>query len=170
MREFQRRWPGVQRAERGLLLVDGRRESWLESASVVVAAELGYPRPASQVWIHKLNGQQIGRVDFLWFELGVVGEADGMGKYLGDFDEEGSPDSTARRVLMERNRERGLESVGFAVARWGAADLRGTGNGLARQLADARARARPEQIRCLWRQDRGDPLQEWTWPVPLSVR
>ena len=166
MRSFQTRWPGVQCAERGLPLVDGRRESWLESASVAVAHELGYPKPASQVSIHRLDGSFVGRADFLWLGLGVVGEADGMGKYLGDFDAEPSMESTAQRVLLERDRERGLEALGFAVARWGAVDLRGPGDGLARHLAEARRRARPEQIRCLWRQDAGDPLQEWSWPPP----
>ncbi|TQJ48534.1 hypothetical protein [Phycicoccus sp. SLBN-51] len=166
MRNFQTRWPGVQRAERGLPLVDGRRESWLESASVAVAHELGYPRPASQVSIHRLDGSFVGRVDFLWLELGVVGEADGMGKYLGDFDAEPSAAATGQRVLLERDRERGLEALGFAVARWGAVDLRGTGDGLARHLAEARRRARPQRISCLWRQDPGEPLQEWKWPPP----
>ncbi|MDF2145421.1 hypothetical protein [Knoellia sp. p5-6-4] len=168
MREFQTRWPGVQRADRAIALVDGRRESWLESASVAAAHELGYPTPASQVWVHGLDGQLVGRVDFLWFELGVVGEADGMAKYLGDFDDDPSPSTTGQRMLLERDRERGLASLGFAVARWGAADLRGTAGGLARHLAKARARARPRQIRCLWRQDLGDPLREWAWPPPIT--
>jgi hypothetical protein len=169
MRQFQAGWPGVLSAERGIPLVDGLRESWLESASVAVAHELGYPLPASQVWIHAPDGELVGRVDVLWFEWGVVGEADGMAKYLGAYDDDPSPTAAGQRVLLERNRERRLEGLGFAVARWGAADLRGGGDGLARHVREARRRARPEQIRCLWRQDLKDPLQEWVWPPPTRA-
>jgi hypothetical protein len=166
MRQFQAGWPGVLAAERGIPLVDGLRESWLESASVATSHELGYPMPASQVWIHAPDGELVGRVDFLWLEWGVVGEADGMAKYLGAYDDDPSPAAAGQRVLLERNRERRLEGLGFAVARWGAADLRGGGDGLARHVQEARRRARPERIRCLWRRYPEDPLQEWVWPPP----
>jgi predicted transcriptional regulator of viral defense system len=45
----QRRWPGVTRAAVGLRLVDGRRESWLESYSAGVMALHDVPKGVPQV-------------------------------------------------------------------------------------------------------------------------
>jgi hypothetical protein len=152
---------------RGLALVDGRRESWLESASVAVAHRRGYSVPESQILIHDMDGVFVGRVDHLWRRAGVIGEADGRGKYRQDVDETGATaEQIAEIVLAERDRERGLEALGFAVARWGTADLRNYGEGLCRALAAAGRRARPESIRCLWRRNEGEPLQPWIWPSP----
>jgi hypothetical protein len=169
MRAFQMRWPGIRLAEEGLALVDGRRESWLESASVAVAHRRGYSVPESQIRIHDLDGAFVGRVDHLWRRAGVIGEADGRGKYRGDFDEEpATADQIAGFVLAERDRERGLESLGFSVARWGTADLRNYGEGMCRALATAARRARPESIRCLWRCNEDEPLRPWVWPPAES--
>ena len=48
MRHHERRWPGVAKAARGIPIVDGRRESWLESYSAGVFAQreipIGVPR------------------------------------------------------------------------------------------------------------------------------
>jgi len=165
MRAFQTRWPGIRLAEEGLALVDGRRESWLESASVAVAHRRGYSVPESQIRIHDMDGAFIGRVDHLWRAAGVIGEADGLGKYRGDLDgPEITPDRISEIVLAERDRERGLASLGFAVARWGTADLRDYGEGLCRALISARRRARPQSIRCLWRSNDAEPLKPWVWP------
>jgi len=162
VRARQVRWPGVRQADEGLALLDGRRESWLESASVVVASRHGFSTPVAQVSIHRLDGRFIGRADHVWHGAGVIGEADGLGKYRGDFDDEGlSADSVARRVLAERDRERGLEALGFGVARWGTDDLRDGGAGLVRSLREARRRARPGSIECLWRLGMGEPLRPW---------
>lgn len=168
MRRRMRRWPGVLKLRTAIGLVDHRRESWLESASVAAAHLRGLGRPLSQVWIHTLDGRLVGRVDFLWPALGVIGEADGLGKYRGDFDDAGGgPDAVARRVLAERDRERALEALGFGVARWGVADLRHGGLGLARSVDAAARRSRLGRIRCLWRQDLADPMREW--PPPPST-
>jgi hypothetical protein len=165
MRVFQARWPGVRLAEEGLALVDGRRESWLESASVAVAHRRGYSIPESQIRIHDLDGAFVGRVDHLWRRAGVIGEADGRGKYRGGLDgAEETAEQVAEAILAERDRERGLEALGFAVARWGTTDLRDYGEGLCRALAAAGRRARPAAIRCLWRRSEDEPLQPWIWP------
>jgi len=162
MRAFQVRWPGVTKADTGISLVDARRESWLESASVATAHQLGFSLPMSQVCIHHLDGRLIGRVDFLWALAGVVGEADGRGKYLGAYTSESwDADQAAEHMLAERERERELESVGFAVARWDTGAVLGSGTGLAEALRSARRRANPSRIRCLWRQDPGDELRLW---------
>ena len=165
MRSFQTRWPGIRLAEEGLALVDGRRESWLESASVAVAHRRGYSVPESQIRIHTMAGVFVGRVDHLWRQAGVIGEADGRGKYRGDFEPLGATaDQIAEAVLAERDRERELEALGFAVARWGTADLRDYGKGMCRALAEAGRRARPASIRCLWRYTDVEPLRPWVWP------
>lgn len=165
MRAFQVRWPGIRLADEGLALVDGRRESWLESASVAVAHRRGYTVPESQICIHDMEGLFVARVDHLWRRAGVIGEADGRGKYCGTFDAvEATVEQIAEVVLAERDRERGLESLGFAVARWGTVDLRDYGEGMCRALVAAGRRARPELIRCLWRRNENEPLQPWVWP------
>ncbi len=163
MRRFQTRWPGVTKADIGVGLADARRESWLESASVATAHQLGFPVPMSQVWIHRLDGRLIGRVDFVWPLAGVVGEADGRGKYLGQYSgQEWDAAQAADHMLAERDRERDLESVGFAVARWDTSALLRGGDGLSEALRAARRRADPGRIRCLWRQDPDDELRLWT--------
>ena len=163
MRAFQVRWPGVRNADIGLPLIDPRRESWLESASVATAHGLGYSKPESQVWIHYPDGRPIGRVDFVWRHAGVIGEADGLGKYQGDFAEgEWDAEKASQVMMAERDRERELESVGFAVARWGTGDLLKGGGGLGKALQAAGRRASPGRIRCLWRRDVADELQPWS--------
>jgi hypothetical protein len=163
MRTFQTRWPGITKADTGLALADARRESWLESASVATAHQLGFTVPMSQVWIHHLDGRLIGRVDFVWPLAGVVGEADGRGKYLGEYAaEDWDADLAAAHMLAERDRERELESVGFAVARWDTRGLLRGGDGLATALREARRRADPSRIRCLWRQDVDQELRVWS--------
>ena len=162
MRAFQARWPGVTKADAGLAMADPRRESWLESASVATACQLGFPVPQSQVWIHHLDGRLIGRVDFVWARAGVVGEADGRGKYLGTYARsDWDAEEAAEHMLAERNRERELEAVGLAVARWDTGDVLGGGDGLARALREARRRADPDRVTCLWRQDKDDDLLPW---------
>lgn len=169
MRTFQRRWPGITKADAGLALTDPRRESWLESASVATAHQLGFTVPMSQVWIHHLDGRMIGRVDFLWPLAGVVGEADGRGKYLGDFaGEDWDADEAAAHMLAERDRERELESVGFAVARWDTGGLLRGGGGLAEALREGRRRADPSRIRCLWRQDADQEPRVWS-PAGMAM-
>lgn len=165
MRAFQSRWPGVLKADVGLTLVDGRRESWLESASVAAAHEHGFSMPESQIRIHRLDGTFVARVDLLWRQAGVVGEADGKGKYRGDFDDgDWSIDQAADVVLAERDRERELEALGFGVARWGSDAVLRTGADVPEALRAARRRARPQDIRCLWRAAEDDPLRAWVWP------
>lgn len=169
MRAFQRRWPGVRLADEGLQLADASRESWLESASVAVAWRRGFARPESQVSIHDLDGLFVARVDLLWRDEGVVGECDGLGKYQGEFASgKWDADEAGAVMVAERDRERRLEELGFAVARWGTSDLRGYGDGMVRALTAARRRAAPGSIRCLWRLDRDEPLQPWSSDLPRT--
>lgn len=125
MREFQRRWPGVLRTEQVLTLLDPRRESWLESWSAAAFDRLQIPRWFPQVNVHDTHGDFVGRVDGFWPGLGVVGEADGRGKYLGDVDPslDRAPDAVARRVLAAGEREARLRACGLGVVRWNTEEI-----------------------------------------------
>ena len=120
MRAFQRRWPGTLRTEQVLELLDPRRESWLESWSAAAFHRMELPRWVPQVNVHDAHDRFLGRVDGYWPELGVVAEADGRGKYLGDVDPslDRSPDAVAQRVLAAGEREVGLRASGLGVVRW----------------------------------------------------
>jgi hypothetical protein len=52
------------------------------------------------------------RVDFLWDELGVVGECDGKSKYC-------ELDRIGDSLWKEKRRGEWLEDIGFELARWG---------------------------------------------------
>ena len=108
--------PGMRRVARALPLIDGIRETPLESASFAYFVEHGIPLPQCQVAI-VVDGRFLGRVDVLWEDpvrgVRLVGESDGVLKY-GDRGE----------AYREKVREDGLRSAGYAVARWGMADLR----------------------------------------------
>ena len=61
---------------------DGRAESWLESVSRWWILEDGLPVPQLQVELGD-GPDGIVRLDMLFPEHGVAGEADGLGKYSG---------------------------------------------------------------------------------------
>ncbi|HET6967649.1 MAG TPA: hypothetical protein VFI44_05200 [Ornithinibacter sp.] len=120
MREFQRRWPGSLRTELVLHLLDPRREGWLESWSAAAFHTMELPRWIPQVVVHDTHDRFLGRVDGYWPDLGVVAEADGRGKYLGDVDPalDRTPDAVAQRVLAAGEREVGLRACGLGIVRW----------------------------------------------------
>lgn len=115
MRRFQRGWPGVTRSNDVLMLADGRRENWLESASAWSAHRWGLPIGVPQVNILDLDGRLLGRCDALWPEEGVVGEADGVEKYLIDG---ATSEAVQQRLEKESVREQGFVGVGLEVVRW----------------------------------------------------
>lgn len=124
VRRLQSRWPGVRRARWGIGVVDGRRETWLESASVAALDGWGLPVPTPQVDVRdRATGAFIGRVDLLWRALRVAGEADGRGKYRGDFDGDTSALAVADRLIAADIRADRLREVGLGVVRWGTPDL-----------------------------------------------
>jgi hypothetical protein len=101
-------WPLIARARRALDLADARAESPLESVSRLVLPRLGVPAPELQKSIFDADGRLVGRSDFYWDEVGVVGEADGRAKYV------------ERRVLVrEKERQEQFEDLGLVVVRWG---------------------------------------------------
>lgn len=123
VRRRQRRWPGIARFDEVIRLVDGRRESWLESVSAWVMHSWAVPDPDPQVIVLDRRGHFVARVDALWAGHGVVGEADGEAKYLlgpgGDREDE----RMARAVIAQVRREDRLRDLGLGVVRWGTRDL-----------------------------------------------
>jgi hypothetical protein len=142
----QHGWPGSRRAARWLPVLDGRRESWLESWSVPALSRFGIDPAEPQVEIFDELGL-VGRVDNLWQSSGVVGEADGSGKYLGAFDADGpSARRAAQVVLAEKEREDRLRGTGLEVVRWGTREIVRTPERVAGKVWAARRRGSPARF------------------------
>jgi hypothetical protein len=149
----QRRWPGVARAAVGLPLLDGRRESWLESYSAGAMNLREVPVGVPQVVVYDEWGEFVARVDVAWARLGLVGEADGRGKYLMDLgDGRGrGEDAAAARVLASARRESRMRELGLDVVRWDTAEIvRRPQKVVARWFAAMRA-ADPGRVRAVLR-------------------
>lgn len=142
-RHDQRRWPGVGRVDLGLWLSDPARESWLESASFVTLWRHGVPLPEHQTVVFDETGRFVARVDGLWREAGVVGEVDGVEKYLGGPQEPASVEVAQRELLKEERRQRALEALGLTVVRWGISVRHDERE---RRVRDAMLSARPELV------------------------
>lgn len=116
---------------RALNAGDPYSESWLESLSRGLMIERRMRLPLSNVVLR--SGSRWVRVDFLLPELGVVGEADGVGKY-------GRPGGPLTAVMRERGRHAWLEDLGFEVARWGTPEVAGNGAPMQHRIDRAAAR------------------------------
>ncbi|HEY5853006.1 MAG TPA: hypothetical protein VIW24_02855 [Aldersonia sp.] len=109
------RRPGAAGARRVLRFLDGRAESPGESRSRVAMSRARLPTPELQAEVFDERGRLIARVDFLFPELGVIGEFDGLVKYGRDL--RGA--RTAEEVLvLEKEREDALRALGWMVVRW----------------------------------------------------
>lgn len=134
--------PGVADAREAFAFADPATESVLESVSRVTMRDLEIPMPRTQSTL-TVDGAAM-RVDFDWApELDLVGEADGIEKYLPN----GGADRTAtvRAIRAEKEREGRLLRVRGEVVRWGwreANDSTLLGAILLPALARAEARAR----------------------------
>lgn len=117
----QRHWRGRPRALRSLRIVDGRRESWLESYAFVTFDEWGLTLPEPQIWVETQNGDALGRVDGAWIEDATVLELDGAGKYL--IDRDGDVDPWAR-WRVEKSRYDAMGNLGLERVRLTYDDLR----------------------------------------------
>ena len=113
-------WPYADAARTALSLVDPRRESWLESWSVVRLHARGVPLPEPQARVEDSRGRFVARVDWWWPELGVVGEADGREKYRRAGLR--TPDDAERQLREEKEREDRLRDAGLDVVRYGTRD------------------------------------------------
>ncbi len=129
----QRRWRGRPCALRSLQLVDGRRESWLESYAYVLFDEWGIDAPEPQVWVIDPLGHPVGRVDGGWLADATVLELDGRTKYgVADGPEPPRP-WLAEKVRYDRMGNLGLERV-----RLGLDDLRRGPGWVTRTIEDRR--------------------------------
>jgi hypothetical protein len=109
---------GAPLAQQVIDLVDGRCESALETVSRL-ALPAALPKPELQVTLTTMGGDFLGRVDFYWEELGVVGEADGRLKY-----ESGEELVDARALWKEKQRADQMGDFGGVVVRWGWLEAR----------------------------------------------
>lgn len=146
--QSQSGWPYTSRGVATARLVDGRRESWLESRSAVSFRQIGLPQPECQTTIFDDRGRAIARVDFLWAEAGVIGEADGYDKYVGGrLDSTSGPKDALAVLRREKDREDQLRGLGYEIARWGTADALFPHRALAERLERALGRADSSRIR-----------------------
>jgi hypothetical protein len=107
---------GRRRAERAIAFADARSGSPGESLSRVRMREAGLPAPELQVPFADHRGR-IGVVDFWWPDYELIGEFDGVSKYVRE-EFTGGRDA-ADIVIAEKLREDRLRALGPAVARWG---------------------------------------------------
>ena len=104
-------WPGIAAVRAALQHVDLGSESAFESRSRGDMHLARIPRPLVGRYVRGASGA-LYVADFLWEELRLIGEADGLGKY-------GCGDREVReRLAAERHRQRDLEDAGFRVFRW----------------------------------------------------
>lgn len=107
---------GAVRAEWAIGFADPSSGSPGESLSRVGIRRLGLPAPELQVPFHDGRGL-IGVVDFYWPDHELIGEFDGIGKYLrAEFTDGRGPGEV---VIAEKVREDRLRAQGPRVARWG---------------------------------------------------
>ena len=138
--DTQRRWRGRPRARQWLRIVDGRRESWLESLAAVCFAEAHVEIPVPQVTVLDAWGRFVARVDGGWVEDSTVFEVDGRAKYsIGGAD-------PARSFFAEKRRHNDLVNVGLSVVRCELGDLLYRLGDLTRTVEDARRRGRASRF------------------------
>ncbi|WP_182346116.1 type IV toxin-antitoxin system AbiEi family antitoxin domain-containing protein [Tomitella gaofuii] len=126
---------GAGRAAAAVRVMDARSESPGETWSRLQMVACGMPVPELQRVIRR-HGVVLGRVDFYFAELGIVGEFDGRIKYLGREAARPRSMSSAQVVYREKVREDALRRCGLVVFRWNWDDLRVTGR-LRRLFDDA---------------------------------
>lgn len=95
-----------------MALADSRVESAAESRARWAFQVLGFRQPTPQVEIRGPDGALVGRVDFLYEDLRLVIEIDGMGKY-----------EDAGDLRAEKLREDRLRALGYEVVRLTWEDL-----------------------------------------------
>lgn len=116
---------GVGIGRRALELADPLSENPGESWGRAQMIEAGLPTPVLQPEIHDAEGVFVARSDYGWRDragrVRVVGEFDGLGKYLKYLHPGESADDAIRR---EKQREGQLQDLGIIVVRWLWQDLR----------------------------------------------
>jgi hypothetical protein len=116
----QRSTRGSARARFVVEFADPASGSPGESVSRLAIHMAGLPKPALQTRFVDESGRMF--VDFCWPEHRLIGEFDGLGKYLRDEWTGGRP--AAEVVIAEKRREDRLRALGWRVARWGWSEAR----------------------------------------------
>jgi hypothetical protein len=117
---MQCHWPGRTQADAAAPLVDGRRETWLESYAFVLLAEWGLTLPQPQVEVFDEYGDFVARTDGAWVQQATVLELDGRTKY--QLPRNGSVDPQAAWE-MEKARYDRVGNLGVERVRFGLTDL-----------------------------------------------
>jgi len=95
-------------------------ESAAEARSLMLMLDAGFVRPDQQVEVQDRHGTMI--VDYMWRGAGLVGECDGLIKYLRA--DRGDGLGAAAAVVDEKRREDRLRALGWRVVRWSTTTLR----------------------------------------------
>ncbi len=112
---------GIARARTYLTHIDGRAESVGESWSRILLLLHGFEIPDLQQSFHDEDGF-VARCDFHWEDAGIIGEFDGLKKYVDPATLNGRD---PRKVLAEEKmREDRLRQLGLQTVRWIWADLK----------------------------------------------
>lgn len=106
---------GSRHAARVLRFADKRSESVGESRSRVVLSRLGLTPSTLQHPVRTSDGDLIGRTDFAWEDVRLVGEFDGRVKY-GRLLRPGQEPGDA--VFEEKRREDAIRDADWGVVRW----------------------------------------------------
>lgn len=106
---------GRKQLMRAIEFADPLAESPGESLSRAIIHELGFPAPVLQQRFSDSRGF-IGRVDFWWPEQNLIGEFDGIAKYIREEYARGK--SPAQIVMDEKFREDRLRALGPGMTRW----------------------------------------------------
>jgi hypothetical protein len=106
---------GRKKIERVVDFADGRSGSAGESLSRVRMHEAGFPSPQLQQRFEDQQGLA-GIVDFWWPDFNLIGEFDGVAKYVREEITEGR--DITQIVLEEKWREDRLRACGPRVTRW----------------------------------------------------
>lgn len=135
-------WVGrVLRTDIALPLVDGRRESWLESYAAVLFHEWGIEPPVPQVIVRDELGRFVARADAGWEDDATLLELDGRQKYhlprAGTPDEPDEADPEAA-FAAEKRRYDALGNLGLERVRLGLTDLLEDRGGVERHIRDRR--------------------------------
>lgn len=114
-----RRRRGASGVQWAIAFGNGASESYYESVSRMRMDQQGVPAPAVQYEIWSPDGVYLGRSDFAWEELGLLGEFDGLMKYGRLL----KPGQSVEEVLVaERQREARICRYGWWFARFTVRD------------------------------------------------
>ncbi|WP_159080729.1 type IV toxin-antitoxin system AbiEi family antitoxin domain-containing protein [Nocardia suismassiliense] len=111
---------GSRQAARAIEFLDGRSESVGESRSRVAFHESGLPAPELQARVLTDDEVCVGRVDFLFDGLGVIGEFEGQSEQRNELSGARLP---AQWTVAAQDQDDQLRALGWEVVRWTWSDL-----------------------------------------------